>query len=430
MRSGFVRDVVWNVAGTGLPLVAAVIATPALIDGLGAAKFGLLSLAWIVVGYFSLFDLGLGRALTHLVAERMGFDDSSSVPSLVWTGIALLAVLGVAGAAVSIALSPWIVDAGVTVPVELAVDAQSAFLLLACSIPLVIVSSGLRGVLEGYGRFDLVNLVRIPLGVASYLAPMMALQYSTSLVAMVSVLVVSRLVGTMAFAVICYWLLPGLSSSVRIDRDVATRLVSFGGWMTVSNVVGPLLLYLGRFVIAARLSAEAVAYFSVPYDALINLLTVPAVLVTVLFPAFSGQFQRDVSAARHLYRRGQLYLAIVMTPVCAVAFLLARFGLETWINSDFALNGYRVAQWLAIGIFINSFGHVAQAVVQSSGRPDITAKLHIAELILYVPYLIWFIDSYGVVGAAVAWVVRVAISTVCLVAFAERSMRRDVAKMS
>lgn len=53
-------------------MIAAVIAIPQLIAEMGMARFGVLSLAWIVVGYFSLFDFGLGRAMTQLVSRKIG----------------------------------------------------------------------------------------------------------------------------------------------------------------------------------------------------------------------------------------------------------------------------------------------------------------------------------------------------------------------
>jgi len=66
------RNVLWNLLGTGAPLLVALFAIPLLIEGLGTERFGVLLIAWMVVGYFSLFDMGLGRALTKLVAEKLG----------------------------------------------------------------------------------------------------------------------------------------------------------------------------------------------------------------------------------------------------------------------------------------------------------------------------------------------------------------------
>ena len=62
----------WSMFGMALPLLVALVTIPYLIDALGVARFGVLSLAWVVVGYFSLFDMGLGKAMTQLVAKKIG----------------------------------------------------------------------------------------------------------------------------------------------------------------------------------------------------------------------------------------------------------------------------------------------------------------------------------------------------------------------
>ena len=54
------RNMIFNFAGQAAPLLVALFAIPLLIDGLGTARFGVLALAWIVIGYFSFFVLGLG----------------------------------------------------------------------------------------------------------------------------------------------------------------------------------------------------------------------------------------------------------------------------------------------------------------------------------------------------------------------------------
>src|SRR5690606_37602865 len=85
-------------------------------------------------------------------------------------------------------------------------------------------------------------------------------------------------------------------------------------------------------------------------------------------------------------------------------------------------NSYHVAQLLAIGIFVNSFGYISQCLIQAYGRPDLTAKLHVAELIVYIPYMWWLVTNHGIYGAALAWVIRVAISTVALSIIASRCL--------
>ena len=87
----------WNLLGNVLPLLAGIAAVPYLVAHLGTERFGLLGLAWILIGYFGLFDFGLGRALTRMVAQRHGGPDGAELDGLCSTGMALGVVAGLAG---------------------------------------------------------------------------------------------------------------------------------------------------------------------------------------------------------------------------------------------------------------------------------------------------------------------------------------------
>jgi O-antigen/teichoic acid export membrane protein len=160
------------------------------------------------------------------------------------------------------------------------------------------------------------------------------------------------------------------------------------------------------------------AHFSAPYDVVINLLIIPGVFAGVLFPMFAQQFPKNGLSVKALYARWTRYTFFTMLPLCLLTYLFAKPALAWWISEVFSENSYRVAQLLSIGIFINSFGHLSQALVQAYGRPDLTAKLHVAELIAYVPYMWWLIEHHGAEGAAFSWIVRVTISTIVLGAMA------------
>jgi O-antigen/teichoic acid export membrane protein len=429
MKSNNVRSAfLWTALGSGLPLIAAVIAIPNLIVAMGMARFGVLSLAWVIVGYFSFFDFGLGRAMTQLVARKIGSGQVAQLPALVRTGMSMMVVLGLVGAVLIGAISPWLVHGPLKIPSDLRDETLTAFFILASSIPLVIATTALRGILEALQRFDVVNIVRAPLGLLTYFGPLAVLPFSNQLPDIVGVLVVARLVSMLVYLVAGLWLYPELGRKAPVDRRIVRDLLSFGGWMTVSNITAPLLLYAGRLAVAVGVSVEAVGYFSTPYDVVINLLLVPSVFVSVLFPMFAQQFPTGSVDVRRLYRRSLWQMTAVMLPACVLTWLLARPALAWWINLEFAQQSYQVAQWLAVGIFINSFGHVSQSLVQAYGRPDFTAKLHLAELLLYLPYMWWMILQYGVVGAAIAWVIRVAISTAVLAVMADRCLADKIRK--
>ena len=154
--------------------------------------------------------------------------------------------------------------------------------------------------------------------------------------------------------------------------------------MTVTNIVGPLMVYLDRFLIGALASMTAVAYYTTPYELVTKLGIIPVALVGVLFPAFSTTFAHDRSYTTQLFSQGVKFIFLGMFPVILLIVTFANEGIYLWLGAEFAQNSSYVLQWLAAGVFINSLAQVAFAMIQGAGRPDLTAKLHLLELPFYL----------------------------------------------
>src|SRR5712692_4445945 len=311
-------NTIWNLVGQLLPMAVAVVAIPPLVRLLGVDRFGLLSLAWIVIGYFSLFDMGMGRALTKLVADKLGGNDEQSIPPLVWTSLLLLLLLGVIGGLVTLSISPWLVHAALRVPAALQAETLHGFELLAVSIPIVTVTSGLRGILEAQQRFRVLNFIRVPTSIFSFGGPLLVLPFSHSLVPVIVILIIGRLIGCAAHVIACLHSMPALGHNFALQRAVVLPLVKFGGWMTISNIVGPIMVYMDRFLIGALLSVSAVAYYTAPFDLVARLTVISGSVTGVLFPAFAVSLVQDPDRTALLFSRGTKYVFLAMFPVILI----------------------------------------------------------------------------------------------------------------
>ena len=395
-----------NLAGQLLPMVAALVAIPLLVSGLGTERFGILAIAWALVGYLTFLDLGLGRGITKEVAEVMSTGRERDVPRVVWAGLIGMTGLAVIGAAgFAIAVGP-LVTGVLNVPEDLRGEARTAFYLLAASLPFVVTSTGFRGLLEAQMRFGLVNAIRIPMGLLSFLGPVAALPLSDGIVAPVAALVASRLLAWLAFLVAATRTTPRLWKDRHFDRAQLGRLLRYGGWVTVSSVVGPLMLTFDRFVIGALLSLTAITFYTTPYDAVTRLLFVPAALMSVAFPIFAGALARSAVEAAGDVANALRYISLVMLPISGVLVAGAPYLLDAWLGGRFPEESTVTMQVLAIGIFLNSLAMVPFALLQASGRPDLPAKLHLVELPVYFAVLAVCVTNFGVDGAAIAWLLR------------------------
>lgn len=413
-------NTLWNLFGNCFPVVVAVVCLPVLKRGLGTERLGIISLAWVVIGYFSLFDLGLSRALTKLVAERIGQRRQPEIPSLVWTSLFLMTGLGLVGSLLTFLIAPYLVERLLKVPTSLTHEALGSFYWLGAAVPVVVVTAGLRGVLEAVQHFRLATAIRVPMGIFTYLGPAALLPFTHSLIPIIAVLVLGRILACAAHLLACFHVMPSLRGGFGFHAPSARPLFLFGGWMTVSNVLGPLMVTFDRFLIGSIISIAAVAYYSIPYEVVTKLWLISTALVGVLFPVFSAASFADRTRLAYLYESGVKYIFVVLLPITLILVIFAPEGLAVWLGSDFAHNSASVARLLAVAVLMNCMAHVPFTHLQSVGRPDVTAKFHLMELPVYVVMLFFLARSWGITGVAVAWLLRVMIDTLLLFWFSSR----------
>lgn len=415
------KNIIWNLLGNILPLVAGVMLFPLIIHAYGLDRFGLLTLAWALVGYFGLFDLGLSRALTQLVSDLMSKKSKAvDIAELIKTGFVLMWILGVVGGVLLWLLTPWIVVSALKVNPVLEHETILAFSLLSLSIPFVIHTTAMRGVLEALHLFKSASLIRMVLGVGTFLGPYLASLQGQSLVGAINALIILRLiVWGMHLLVIRHSNVVKTSDSILSLRWMRP-LFSFGGWMTVTNIIGPLMTYMDRFVIASVLGATAVAYYVAPYEILTKMLVVPVAVAGVLFPLFAKEWQLKPVQSAYRLNQGILYTLIALFPACLLLVYFAHEWLGLWIGHQFAEEGMLVVVWLVAGVLINSIAQIFFAKVQGAGRSDWTAKLHLVELLPYLGLLWTMLHYRGVSGAAFAWFIRALVDAIGLVFFAAK----------
>ncbi len=408
------KNALINLIGQALPLLVAVIAMPFVVRGLGTERFGLLSLAWVVMGYFTIFDLGLGRATTKFVAEALGKGEGGRVSQIIWTAVTVQAIMGAIGALALFGLTDLLVNGILNIPNDLLDEARLTFHLLALGIPVVMITSSFSGVLEAAQRFALVNAIRIPSSTLTYLLPLVGLYLGMGLPGIVALILLARLFSLIALIIIDLRIDPKLREYSG-SLEILPRLFCYGGWITISSIVSPILVYLDRFLIGSILTMAAVAYYTAPYEAVTRISIIALSLSMTLFPAISAlEGAKDKQKLGSVFARAIKFIFITTGPVVVVIWLFSGEILQIWLGDDFLIESKVAMQLLSAGILINSLAHVPYALLQGGGRPDLPAKFHLIELPAYI-VLAWFlVTEFGIAGAAGAWTLRVTVDALLL----------------
>jgi len=386
---------------------------PKLVLGLGTDGFGLFSLAWVVLGYLSLLDIGVSRAATKFVASALSDGNAERIADLSQSALVLNLLLGVLGGLLLVALRPLLLNSVLHVPVELQAQAKQVLWAVAIALPFLLGISVMRAVFAGLQRFPLMGWIH---AVSSLLQWGLAcgLAWKGYGVAVV----VAATVAVRAFTFFAYFaLLVGVVPARQADLrrlQMVPELLRFGGWVSISQLISPILVYADRALIATFDSLAAVALYTVPFELTNRLRIIPASMMATLFPAFSERAANAETSFTPLYTGAFRVLLVILLAPTAILTVFGHDVLTLWMGAQFASKAFMVTGILAMGVLFNSLAGIPYSLIQGMGRPDITGKIHLVELPAYFALCFWLIPHWGIVGAAIANTLRLGLDALVL----------------
>lgn len=414
-----ISDVAWNLVGLVVPLVVAILTVPALLETLGKEKFGLLALAWGLIGYAGALDLGLGRALTHMVASLLGERKHITIPDTLVTASRITLIAGMTAGLLIVIIGLLGGSSIVKTQNTTESEIQLSMFLLAIALPAQAMSATYKGLNEAFMNFKGISFLRAALGILNFAGPYVMSIFSTQLPWLILTLVVSRLVALILYKYLaeqCLRRMLGENVISRYSPNVAKKLFLFGGWVTVSSVISPFMVQSDRFFIAAMISAAAVSAYVLPYEIVVQSLVLVGAVSTVVFPSFAKLLKEKPDALRSYFRESLLKIMLLMALVCICLFVLLPFIIPLWIGGEYSDESIFIGKVLCFGVFANSIGSMYYSLIQARGRVDLTAKIHIIELPVYILVLYIGVSEFGLLGAAVAWNFRMILDALMLYA--------------
>ena len=99
------KHTAYNLAGAVIPLILSFVTVPAYLFLIGPDRYGVLAIAWLLLGYFGLFDLGLGRATSFRIASSKDSDPAEQA-DVFRTALTINAGIGALGVNKFVSIKP------------------------------------------------------------------------------------------------------------------------------------------------------------------------------------------------------------------------------------------------------------------------------------------------------------------------------------
>jgi len=408
-----------NIFGSVISIALTLITVPLYVSQIGEARYGILSLVWIMMGYLGLLDFGLSQATTNALAKLHDAhprERGSVLMTSLWSNIAL----GSLGGLIIYGAGSYILLAMHGLSDNLRGEVSGIMPWMAPILPLAMASGVGIGALEASERFLVSNVLQIISNVLGQAAPLLvAIFWGPELTKVIPATLAVRALTT--FIILAFVLTKGnFHIRVKYDFSRAKGLLGYGIWITVSNLIGPLMTSLDQFVVGNVIGASFVARYAVPMNAASRLQILNGALGRTVFPRFSRLSKEE---ATHLATRSAVSMSYLSAMLFAPALVVVHPFFDFWMGKNFAIDAAPVASALFIGAWFNGLAFLPAMLLLGQGKPDRLAKLHVFEVLPYLVLLWFLIHAFGLVGAAMAWSLRTSFDALALMLIGRLSLR-------
>lgn len=396
------KSTAYNVIGSVVPLLLAFFTIPLYLGLVGVERYGALAIAWLILGYFGLFDLGLGRATAQRIAALRDSDPTSR-SDVFWTAAAINIGMGLIGGIILYFSAVYFFNNHFKASDALLLEIGEAIPFLACAVPIATLTGVAGGALQGREKFLALNIATIVGTSLFQIIPLLvAIMVGPTLKWLILAAIIARIIGLFVFfSQVHKNLLTGIRP--QIDRTQWVALLKYGGWVSATAIVGPLLVMSDRFMIGALVSAAAVAVYAIAFEIIQRISVLPRALSTAIFPRMASGDDKD---SRILAGKASSVMILTMTPAILLVLYFIQPFLIFWVGNDIAVQAAPVGRILALGIWVNALAVVPYARLQAIGRPDLVTKAILLELPIYLASIYFALTTFGLPGAAAVFSIR------------------------
>ena len=379
------RNAFWNFGGQAWAVALAFFTTPYVVHNLGADSYGLLMTVGVVTSYFAFSDLGLGQATIKYVAEHAARQEWKDITKIFWTSVACYVICGGIAAIVLVIITPLLIHRLFRIPPELQETAVRVFYVSAAAFMAGMINSAPTSICRGLQRFDIANKVSILVVTVQTVLTVGVLAAGYSVYAVVLSNLAVGVVALIVNSVIAVRLVPELRSP-SADTATLRKLAGFGGFFAISALVVPFLGHVEKLIIANWISIGAVTYYTIPFNVAAKLLIIPGAVIPALFPLFSSlKGSGGTKLGVDVYLRTSRYMVLMLMPIVLALVLVGEEFLELWLGPEFARQSAAPLQVLAVAMLLYGPGWNSFNLIQARARPDLTARFHVAELVIHIP---------------------------------------------
>lgn len=375
-------------------------------------EYGIYSIAMTVIGISSLIaSMGLGDGLTRYIAYFRGTGEISKAKSAIISSLQIAVLSGAVFMIISVYASP-VISIGIFGKSELLVPLK----LLAVSIPFSVMIDIYNAVFKGFNRVLPGAYFSISRALIFILAIAACALSGPSLDGMILAYILAIVITCVAFTAYTTVKFPFdlCPREVVIINPLWTELLSFSVPLLAVNMLIMVLLWTDTLMIGYFKTPDLVGLYSIaPPLASLNILFLTS-LGTLYTPIAARLYgSGKLEEMKNSYAISTKWCFIISFPLISIFLMFPDAILNFLYGAKYAAASGAL-QILTLGILFNSATGPNSQTLIAIGRSNVIIRAYFISSVINIALNILLIPRIGIVGAAIATALSIAIANLVL----------------
>jgi O-antigen/teichoic acid export membrane protein len=385
--------------------VIGLIVLPYTVSHLGKSAYGLWMLTASVTTYFTVLQLGYGGAIVKFVAEFRARRDPQALNEVVSTMFFVYSAIGLVTYAAALVVAYFLPRMFNFEPGQAPIG-QMVLLISALQIALYFPFSVYGGVINGFERFYINNVVGTVSNIAAAIAQVLVLHWGYGLVEVVMATTTLRTLPFVVYRFNAYRAFPSMQIRLALFRKERLRdLTGFSVYLAVIDWASRLNYATDLVVIGIFMTTTAAGIYSVGQRLTDAMFKVTSQLHTLLFPAVVQRAATGEADGQRLLmiKATRFQLAIAMA-VCATAGADGHALVRAYFGAGFE-SSVIVLQLLSYVVVLRAWMAMPSTVLKGTGHQRYVATTSTVCAVANLLLSVLLVKLMGITGVALGTVV-------------------------